>query len=294
MQLIDGKLILSASDLTNFLACEHLTQLELATMRGEYDRPEGISPEVEVLTRRGMDHEERYLEGLRSQGYSIVEIKTGPGFDGLYAAAKATIESMRRGVDIVYQGTFFDGGWIGHPDFLRRVALPSDLGPFSYEVEDTKLARRVKASALLQVCVYSDFLTHIQGRAPEKIHITLGDMTRKPFLYKDFAAYFRTVKSQIEDTVFRSSISTYPHPVEHCKVCRWSEVCERRLREDDHLSLVAGMGRDQTKKLMAAGIRTFLISPPLHQELPFRGWGEVRWRGCAIKPVCKWPSEKQG
>jgi predicted RecB family nuclease len=245
----------------------------LRQFRGEYDRPEGTSPEIEVLTRRGTDHEERYLEGLRSQEYSIVEIKTGPGSDGLRAAAKATIEAMRRGVGIIYQGTFFDGGWIGHPDFLRRVELASDLGPFSYEVVDTKLARRVKASALLQVCAYSDFLTHIQGRPPEKIHVTPGDMTRQSFLYNDFAAYFRSVKSQLEAAVFRSRIFTYPHPVEHCKVCRWSEVCERRRRDDDHLSLVAGMGRDQTNKLVAAGIKSVvdLASTPPGTIVPRMG-----------------------
>ena len=29
---------------------------------------------------------------------------------------------MRRGDDVIYQGTFFDGKWIGYPDFLLRVA----------------------------------------------------------------------------------------------------------------------------------------------------------------------------
>ena len=33
---------------------------------------------------------------------------------------------------------------------------------------------------------------------------------------------------------------TYPEPVEHCDVCRWSELCRTRRRADDDLSLVAG------------------------------------------------------
>ncbi len=48
---------------------------------------------------------------------------------------------MRRGAPIIYQATFFDGQFIGHADFLRRVdGAPSNLGDYSYEVIDTKLA----------------------------------------------------------------------------------------------------------------------------------------------------------
>lgn len=46
MQLIDGNLILSASNLTNFLACEHLLRLELEVVHGKRARPGATSPEV--------------------------------------------------------------------------------------------------------------------------------------------------------------------------------------------------------------------------------------------------------
>lgn len=35
MQILDDQLILSASDLNNYLACAHLTTLDLARARGE-------------------------------------------------------------------------------------------------------------------------------------------------------------------------------------------------------------------------------------------------------------------
>ena len=34
MQLLEGEIVLSATDLTGFLECEHLTQLELKAARG--------------------------------------------------------------------------------------------------------------------------------------------------------------------------------------------------------------------------------------------------------------------
>ena len=57
-----------------------------------------------------------------------------------------TLAAMRAGADVIYQATFFDGRWRGHADFLVRVEVPSDLGPWSYEVWDTKLARHVKGA----------------------------------------------------------------------------------------------------------------------------------------------------
>ena len=59
--------------------------------------------------------------------------------------AAATIDAMRRGDDVIYQGTVFDGRWLGYPDFLLKKSGASDLGDWHYEVSDTKLARTAKA-----------------------------------------------------------------------------------------------------------------------------------------------------
>jgi hypothetical protein len=41
MRVVDRSVLLSPTDLTSFLACEHLTMLELRTARGELERPSG-------------------------------------------------------------------------------------------------------------------------------------------------------------------------------------------------------------------------------------------------------------
>ena len=51
---------------------------------------------------------------------------------------------------------------------------------WSYEVADTKLARRVKAAALLQMCVYADRLTELQGVAAGEILVVTGDGVEHP------------------------------------------------------------------------------------------------------------------
>src|SRR6202521_5033593 len=263
MQFLEGRLIVSPSDLTGFLECEHLTQQELAAARGEIERPERKDPELEVLTRRGLEHEARQLAELRASHRRVVEFPFPEGtIAGLTQAPRQTVAAMQDGADVVYQGTFFDGRWRCHPDFLVRVDRPSKLGPYSYEVADAKLARKAKAAAVLQCCFYAEQLAAIQGVDPEHITLILGDGSEEELRLKDYGAYYRSVKRQFERVVFPSPSGggqgggTYPDPVDHCRICRWIDVCELRRRQDDHLCLVAGMRRDQTRRLQLAGIST--------------------------------------
>src|SRR5438105_2210810 len=270
MQFLEGRLIVSPTDLTGFLECEHLTQQELAAARGEIKRPEREDPELLVLTRRGLEHEARHLDGLRTDGRRVVEFPFPDGtLASLTQAHAQTVAAMRDGADVIYQGTFFDGRWRCHPDFLLRVDRPSALGSYSYDVADAKLARKAKAAAVLQCCVYADQLAAVQGVAPEHLRLILGDRSEEELRFKDYAAYYRSVKRQFEETVLAPAISTYPDPVSHCRICRWLEVCKQRRQADDHLCLVAGMRRDQTRRLNEAGIGTVtaLAVSPVDQPI---------------------------
>jgi predicted RecB family nuclease len=280
MQLDDGRLILAATDLVGFLACEHLVGLELAAMAGLVERPERLDPEIDLIARRGLEHERRYLSDLEASGRQITRIATDrtlPRRAQLEAAAEATRQALERGDDAVYQATFFDGRWLGLADFLLRVDRPSDLGAWSYEVVDTKLARHVKASALLQICSYVEQLTRVQGVEPERMHVALGGSARvvEPYRVADYMAYYRMVKSAYEARLAADGglagaayppSSTYPEPVEHCEVCRWSRVCAARRRQDDDLSLVAGAATRLRRALKERGVAS--MSSFAEREVP--------------------------
>src|SRR6202165_5701498 len=240
MQFLEGRLGVSPSDLTGFLECEHLTQQELAAARREIPRPARDDPMLDMLSRGGLEHEGRYLARFRATGRKIVEFPFPDGtFANLEKAHADTVAAMQDGADIIYQGTFFDGRWRCHPDFLIRVDRPSKLGDYSYEVADAKLARKAKAAAVLQCCVYSEQLAVIQGVDPEHLTLILGDGTEEELRLKDYGAYYRSVKRQFEQVVFPSpsgggrggGIQTYPDPVDHCRICRWIDVCELRRRQ---------------------------------------------------------------
>ena len=168
---------------------------------------------------------------------------------------------MRGGCEVIYQGTLFDGRRLGRPDFLIKVNKPSDFGPWSYEAWDTKLARHAKGSALLQLCFYSDLLHAAQGVEPDSMALALGGSAQETVTFRtsDYGAYYRLVKREFEKATAGDAqwpIPTEPDPVEHCEVCRWSEVCRKRLRDRDDLSLVAGITSRQRRLLREREIST--------------------------------------
>ena len=257
MYKIDEQLVLSASDLTGFLACRHLTQLDLLLARGEIERPHRKDLLLDVISRLGEEHEATFLAGLKDQGLHVIEIAASDkGIESLEQRAAETLDAMKTGAEVIFQGTFFNGTWRGHADFLLKVDRPSDLGDFSYEVSDTKLARKAKAAAVLQICEYSGHVARLQGIWPERAHLVLGDRSIQSFKLSDYTAYHRAVKREFEATLEISPLVTYPDPVEHCKICRWAGPCNSRRRADRHLTFVAGIHKGQIKKLEADDVPT--------------------------------------
>jgi uncharacterized protein len=267
VQLIDGQPVYAATDLVGFLACSHRLALERAALAGLVAKPIRDDPTIDLIAKRGEAHERRYLEELRAAGRSVVEIERDGSIadagEQLRAAAEETAAALRAGAEVVYQATFFDGTWRGHADFLLRVDRPSDLGAWSYEVADTKLARRAKAGAVLQICSYVEGLALVQGLEPAWMHVVLGGSARQVETLRvaDYMAYFRRVKAEFEAAVAAGEpvypvTATYPEPVEHCEVCRWAVHCRGQRRRDDDLSLVAGISSRQRRALKVRGIAT--------------------------------------
>ena len=138
----DGTLTLSATDLANFLGCRHRTALEMESAAGLRQRPHFDDPLLELLFKRGDDHEKVYVASLETVGRSVVDLSHIMKRE---EQVGATLAAMRSGVDVIVQGALADNLWFGKPDLLQRVASPSDFGEWSYEVADTKLARETRA-----------------------------------------------------------------------------------------------------------------------------------------------------
>jgi predicted RecB family nuclease len=257
MKIVEGRVRVAASDVANFLACQELTQLDLGMARGVLRPPHPRDLGFEDLVRRGEEHERGVLEGFRADGWEVADLS------GAGDPAGATAAAVRGGAGVIYQGTLTGNGGalFGRPDFLVRADLlpvpdgePRPDGRH-YEVVDAKLARTAKARAVLQTAFYSRLLAELQGTEPRWMHLALGNGDFFPFKVKDFAAYERQTRRRLEEVLGAGPpAGLYPEPVEHCAICRWSELCAGRRRQDDDLSLVAGITTGQRRALKAAGI----------------------------------------
>ena len=267
MRTLGGSVVFSPTDLVGFLDCPHLTLLDRAVFARLLERPFHEDAELDLLRKKGLEHEHRYLEKLAADGLGVTEIPDERGQEAFLASREATLEAMRRGDDVIYQAAFVDEGWSGKADFLRRIdrpGAPSALGDWVYEPEDTKLALSAKASALLQLLTYARMMEAVQGEPPEKVHVVLGrsEPTRESFRVADFAAYHRLVRGRFEEAVFAGPAPTAEaaaevvDPTDHCAVCAWSEHCGRLRYRAGHLSRVAFIRRDEIEKLRRAGIPT--------------------------------------
>lgn len=279
MRASSDRLLFSATDLADFLDCEHLTTLGRRVAVGEMTLRHYADPTRQVLEERGREHEARHLAALRAGGVEVVEINLAPPRDAATwaRAAEETAAAVRRGVGVVYQATFVQDEWRGQADFLVRVARPSALGPWSYEVVDTKLARHARARAIIQLVVYSELLGRLQGVVPELMRLVLGgDAGEETHRVDDYLAYVRSLRRRFADRFGAALPDTYPEPVEHCGVCDFASVCDSQLRADDHLSLVAGITRHQRERLGERDIRTLagLGSLALPAQPPIAGIGK--------------------
>jgi uncharacterized protein len=241
----DGRLSFSPTQLNDFLACPHLTALEVAVALGEIPKPFRVNRHAELIRRKGDEHEADYLARL---GPDVVTVPS-PWDTSWDQAAAATAQAIRDQAPAIYQAAFVDDSWRGLADFLERT--PDG----TYEAVDTKLARHARPSHVLQLCFYTEQLARIQGRLPAQMHVVTGLSERESFRPQDFLAYYHRLKERFLDAVANRR-DVYPYPVEHCSLCDFRALCDEQWERDDHLTLVAGVSRLQHDRLTAAGITT--------------------------------------
>jgi predicted RecB family nuclease len=252
MYVDDQRLVLSPTDLVGHLACEHLTTLEREVAHGRRDEPLADDPSADIIRRLGDEHEQAVLADLRER-FEVAEV---PGGIDPRQGELLTVEAMRSGAERIYQATFFDGRWRGHADFLvRNDDRPSDLGLWSYDVADTKLARHLAVGALVQMGVYGRRLAELQGAPPHRLTVILGTREEVSVPYADVAAYVRRAMARFQSWL-ADPPGTYPVKVRHCTICPWSQQCRAQWRADDDLIQVAFLRRDQRMRLREAGIGT--------------------------------------
>ena len=250
MRISGTEIVLSPSDLMRFQGCAHATALDLRYARGEPLVPAEDDANAVLLQKKGHAHEQSHLERVAVGDW--VEIERTPIFS---EAVAKTREAMEAGAGLIYQGALATGHFQGWSDFLERVEIPSDLGSWSYEVADTKLARHASPKHAVQLAIYSRAVAEIQGRLPERIHVVLGSGGRESLPLSDVIHYSARLADRLEAFI-AAPTATRADPCSACGHCRWREHCAGEWEASDSLVRVAGITKQQRRRLERAGVAT--------------------------------------
>ena len=290
------RVVTSASDLTAASTCEFAFLRRVDAKLGrDVEVPPADDPMLARAARLGDAHEERTLDGYRDRlgggvvgaPGGVVEIPRPESMSetALRRVAEQTREALLGRAEVVFQATFFepttavgegaqgdrcgrDGapddpeiGFVGFADFLRLEA------DGSYEVQDTKLARRAKATALMQLAAYAEQLERIGVPVAPEAVLILGDGARSRHRIADIAPVFRARRQRLHRLLRERVTAEGPDgrresapPIswadDGIAACGRCEVCEpEAVRARDPL-LIAGIRRAQRDALLSAGCRT--------------------------------------
>lgn len=254
LQKIKDSIVFSASDITYFSECEHRTWLDRLNLDTPMEKA-ADDDQSKLLQVKGDIHENEFFAKLQEKYAHCVEIDKNLSTDQRVAFTKQAIED---GAEIIFQASLRRGNLIGHADFLLRLDAKGSNGQWLYEVADTKLARSTKAKFILQLCFYSDLLSDVTGQLPQHMHVELGSGKRESFRVPDYIYYYRQLLERYLAFVasYPKTTPPYPSPCNHCPLCPWRNRCDAKRIDDDHLSAVANINRQQIVRLEKAGINT--------------------------------------
>ncbi|QFU90929.1 TM0106 family RecB-like putative nuclease [Amycolatopsis sp. YIM 10] len=234
------------SDLADLLECEHRSVLKQALSAGLPGAPRPGSGADQLAVKHGRAHEEATLNRLRGEKHTVVEIDH---VDHATAVSDTAV-ALWSGAPVVYQAVFDDGEFTGRADFLLR----DDQG--RYEVYDTKLARRARPAAVLQLTAYADALRSAGWPAGPNMHLLLGDGSTRTLRVDDFLPLLRRLRARLLARPAHLPEQLWADPRPGCASCGFADHCAQGREADRDLSLVAGMRSDQRRKLVEAGLGT--------------------------------------
>ncbi|MFG6444212.1 TM0106 family RecB-like putative nuclease [Microbacterium sp. P07] len=260
----EGRLVWSASDLKAAAECEFAWLRAIDAKLGRVPAVEDPEdPTLERAGRLGTAHEVRVLGEYRERwGDAVVEIPETRSSDteGMAAAIAATNAALASDAEVVYQAAFATDEFVGFADFLVR----SD--DRRWVVQDTKLARRARVTALMQLAAYVDQLDRLDVPRAETVELLLGDGTTSVHRIDDLLPVFQLRRARLRALIADRDVpgGSGGDPIAwgdargelEVVACGRCATCEQEVIASRDLLLVAGVRPVQRARLRAAGITT--------------------------------------
>jgi len=276
----EARIVWSASDLKAAAECEFAW---LRAIDAKIGRIEAVpDPEDATLERAaalGTAHELRVLDDYRRDfGAAVREIPAARSSDAeaLAEAVRLTDEALADPTaEVVYQAAFATDEFVGFADFLVREPDRGDGGPRPWIVQDTKLARRARVTALMQLAAYVDQLDRLGVARSDEVQLLLGDGGTSTHRVDDLLPVFALRRARLRALIadrrvglgVAGPVIPWGDPRGELAVlaCGRCPTCEIEVVAHRDLLLVAGMRPVQRDRLRAGGIDTIdaLASSPV-------------------------------
>lgn len=254
-----GLLIFSASDLMKFMESPFHTWMDRYKLEfpdSEKAKLKDSDDEMKThLRNEGALYEEEVIKKIQSDSSIKSEmIESSISKSSRY---KKTLESMKKGVDVIFQPRLEKENFAGYADILYKKKGKSKLGEYYYAPWDVKLSHSIKAKYAIQLCCYAEMLESIQGEISEiKGGLILGDDSKHELRVADYKYYYQNLKQAFlkQQQEFNPDIT--PDPSKFAFHGEWSKYAKMLLEESDHLSQVARITKNQIKILESNDINT--------------------------------------
>ncbi len=260
-----GKLVFSPTDLTRFMESPFASWMDRYALEYPELTPEkdAVDPLMKALQQKGIAHEDSLAAQFEEKGFTVLNLAN----EKTDKLAEPTLRAMQDGVDVIAQARLAKDEFAGFADFLVKVPGSSDFGDFHYEIWDTKLARSVKPTFVIQLCCYAEMLEVIQGVLPKNIVVALGSKEEIRLRTSDYFHYYLQLKKSFLAAQAQFNPESKPDPGDSKNWGNWTKYAEQSISESDHLLQVATITRGQIKKLKQAGIHTMQQLAAADQEL---------------------------
>ncbi|RWR13676.1 TM0106 family RecB-like putative nuclease, partial [Microbacterium enclense] len=267
----EARIVWSASDLKAAAECEFAWLRAIDAKIGRIDAvPDPEDATLERAAALGTAHELRVLDEYRHRlGGAVREIPAARSSDvaALAEAVRLTDAALADpSAEVVYQAAFATEEFVGFADFLVREPDAGDGRPRPWVVQDTKLARRARVTALMQLAAYVDQLDRLGVPRSDEVQLLLGDGGISTHRVDDLMPVFALRRARLRaliadrrvDSGTAGAVVPWGDPRGDLAVlaCGRCPTCEIEVVAHRDLLLVAGMRPVQRDRLRAGGIDT--------------------------------------
>jgi uncharacterized protein len=259
------RVIWSASDLKAAAECEFAWCRAIDAKLGRVPAVE--EPEDATLARAallGDVHERnvlaRYVADLGDAQVHQIDKVSSVDAEALAAAVAETVEALRSDALVVFQAAFATEEFVGFADFLRRDDQRR------WRVQDSKLARKARVTALMQLAAYVDQLDRLDIPRSDEVDLILGDGTLSTHAVDDLLPLFHVRRARLRALIADRRIEdgTAGAPLAwgdgrgdlDVVACGRCATCEEQVVAHRDLLMVARMRPVQRARLRAGGIET--------------------------------------